>query len=245
MKKPPTLRALALVLALVASGSAQAIPLTDLFNGGSITAGDKVFDQWTSIFQGTSDGHIVNTNNIDVTALNDGGMNPGPGLSFSILNNEFSVTGDGIYAYTDFTFGFHVSTLGNLKIKDNSLNLVGGVLSGMTSDLGFYILEDVGTSAGASNLGTKNVEFSWLDDPNNPGNPLFTSNFSDSASFTPQDEIFVTKNILVWATDPGETANLTGFSQRFSQVPEPGTLLLFVPALAALVGVRRRKTTTA
>jgi len=246
MKKPPPLRALALLLALAASGSAQAIPLTDLLaQGGSIMAGDKLFDQWTSS-QVTSGRHTVNTDNIDVTALTDGGMNPGPGLSFSILNNEFSVTGDGIYAFTDFTFGFHVSTLGNLKIKDNSLNLVGGVLSGMTSDLGFYILEDVGTSAGASNLGTKNVEYSWLfDDPNNPGNPLFTSKLSDSASFTPQDEIFVTKNILVWATDPGETANLTGFSQRFSQVPEPGTLLLFVPALAALVGVRRRKATTA
>jgi len=68
---------------------------------------------------------------------------------------------------------------------------------------------------------------------------------TDSASFAPQDDIYVTKNILVWATDPNETASLTGFSQRFSQIPEPGTLLLFVPAMAALVAVRRRKTTTA
>jgi len=240
MKKPPTLRALALLLALAASGSAQATILTDLFNGGSITAGDKVFDQWTLNFQSTSDGHFVNTNNIDVTALTDGGMNPGPGLSFSILNNEFSVTGDAIYAFTDFTFGFHVSTLGNLKIKGNSLGLESGSLSGITTDLGMFIKEDVGTSAGASDLAkNKNVEFSELVGVGS------TSKLLDSASFTPQDEIFVTKNILVWATDPGETANLTGFSQRFSQVPEPGTLLLFVPAMAALVGVRRRKATTA
>ena len=240
MKRLPlTLSALALALTLSVAGSAQATLLTDLFNGQSITAGDKVFDQWSLIFQGTSDGHTVNTSNINVTALNDGGMNPGPGLSFSILNGEFNVTGDGIYAYTDFTFGFHVSTLGNLKIKDNSLHLESGSLSGITTDLGMFILENVGTSAGAKDLGTKNVQFSDL-----VPDPTFLKS-TDSASFAPQDDIYVTKNILVWATDPNETASLTGFSQRFSQIPEPGTLLLFVPAMAALVAVRRRKTTTA
>lgn len=245
MKNPPTLKALALVLALAASGSAQATLLTDLFNGGSITAGDKVFDQWTSIFQGTSDGHTVNTNNIDVTALGPIGldpMNPGPGLSFSILNGEFNVTGDGIYAYTDFTFGFHVSVLNpHLKIKDNSLTMVDAFISyapDQNNDNGSYILEKVGTAAGLNDLGTKNVEFSLLND-------ALTSNLTDSAAFAPQNEIWVTKNILVWATDVGDNAGVTNFTQRFSQVPEPGTLLLFVPALAALVGVRRRKTTTA
>jgi hypothetical protein len=101
MKK--TLLALALA---VAAGGAQAIPLSELLRpGGSITAGDKLFDNWSVIFQDSSTaGRVVNTTNIDVSALNDGGLNPGPGLKFDILNSEFSVTGDGLYAYLDFTF---------------------------------------------------------------------------------------------------------------------------------------------
>jgi len=242
MKKLPPLRALALLLALAASGSAQAIPLTNLFGGQSITAGDKLFNQWTLIGQDKSDGTTVKTDNIDVTALGPIGtdpLNPGPGLSFSILNNEFSVNGDSIYAYLDFKFGFHVSVLDpTLKIKDNSLMLTGYNLGTPTDDLGVYIKEDINSVTG-SPLGTKNVGADYL-----VGKGL-TEKLTDAASFNPQSEIFVTKNILVWATDPLETASLTGFTQRFSQVPEPGTLLLFVPAMAALVGIRRRKTTTA
>jgi hypothetical protein len=80
-----------------------------------------VFDRWGVLYQDSSDGHLVNTRNIDVIALDDGGMNPGPGLAFNILNNEFSVTGDGIYAFLDFSFGFHVSTSGSMMINGNSL----------------------------------------------------------------------------------------------------------------------------
>jgi len=242
MKKPPPLRALALLLALAASGSAQAIPLTDLFAGQSITAGDKLFNQWTLLFQDKSDGTTVKTDNIDVTALNDGGMNPGPGLSFNILNGEFNVSGDGILAYLDFMFGFHVSVLDpTLKIKDNSLTMGNAFISytpDQNNDNGSYIKEKIGTAAGQNDLGAKNVEFSLLND-------ALTSKLTDSAAFAPQNEIWVTKNILVWATDVGDSAGFNSFTQRFSQVPEPGTLLLFVPAMAALVGIRRRKTTTA
>lgn len=239
MKKIPlTFSALALALTLGVASSAQAVLMSDLINGQSITAGDKVFDRWGVIYQASSDGHQVNTSNIDVIALNDGGMNPGPGLTFNILNNEFSVTGDGLYAFLDFSFGFHVSTVGSMQINGNSLDLGLSVLS-TNSDLGFqdlglFIKEDVGTTPGANNLGMLNVEFSNLF-----GATTFAG--SDVANFIPQDDIFVTKNILLWAMDTSETVSTTGFTQRFSQtVPEPGTLLLFVPAMAALVGMRRK-----
>lgn len=216
----------------LAAGGAQAVPLTNLLNGGTITAGDKLFDQWTLVFQDKSDGTAVNTDNIDVIALNDGGLDPGPGLRFDILNNEFSVTGDGIFAYLDFKFGFHVSVLDpNLRIKDNSLTLTGGVVTN-SGDNGMYINETVGTAAGLNDLGIKDVEFSYLD-------PDLISNLNDSAVFAPQDEIWVTKNILVWATDVNETATLTSFEQRFSQVPEPASLSLFGLGLLALAWRQR------
>lgn len=231
----------ALGLALIITSNAQAItiPLTNLFAGGSITAGDKLFDQWTLIGEYSSEeNRAVNTDNIQVTALDDGGMDPGPGLQFNILNDEFSVTGDPIYgyAYLDFTFGFRVSVLDpNLRIKDNSLELNAYSLvpgSDSVNDLGIYIQETVGTVPGLDALATKEVTVDVLD-----GAP--TSDLFDSATFALQSEIWVTKNILVWASNTDETANLQGFSQRFSQttVPEPGTLGLLALGCVGLIGL--------
>lgn len=234
-------KTLTLLLALVAVSSAHAIPFTGLFDGGSVIAGDKLFDQWTLVFQGTSDGHTVNTDNIDVTPLGPVGSNPldpGPGLRFAILNNELTVAGDGIYAYIDLQFGFRVSVLDpSLRVKDNSLVSSSNLSSNAdgTNDLGTYILEIIGTAPGLDDLGTKDVEFSILDE-------VLTADTTDSATFAPQSEIFVTKNILVWSRDVGDTAGLNEFHQRFSQtraVPEPSTLALL--GIAGLAGYLTRR----
>jgi hypothetical protein len=256
MKNSPItpLRSLLLGLALLAAGNAHAVivPITlqDLVDGGSITAGDKVFDQWSYNYDSSyldSNFNVIpiDLTNIQVLPLSDGGMDPGPGLSFNILNGALDVTGDGtfdpsgIYTFKDLTLSFHVSTVGNLKIKDNTLTLSGHSLSVVNQDLGMYIAEDIGSTSGGSDLGTKSVERSGMVDPIT-GSLLQTSILSDTASFLPQDQIFVTKNILVWATDPQETASLTGFTQRFSQVPEPGTLFLLAPAVVGLLAMRRK-----
>ena len=133
------------------SGGALAVPVTldVLFAGGSIIAGDKLFDNWTFTFDASDPLRTFTESNIEVTALNDGGDNPGPGLSFSVLNGELGVSGDGIYAYVDLQIGFRASVLpgaGKL-IKDNSLELTGGSVTG-TGDNGYYINESIGTSAG-------------------------------------------------------------------------------------------------
>ena len=234
----------ALVLA-IAAGGAQAIPLSTLLGGGTITAGDKVFDQWRLIYEDNSDllAPPIDASGIDVTALNDGGLDPGPGLHFSVNNAAFNVTGDGIYAYIDYMFGFRVTAASGYLIKDNSLEITNGFVTNSGYN-GMYIQEFVGTDPtlvdvpgdiSLPDLAVKSVEFSWLD----PG-PAF-SDLSDSATFTPTNSIYVSKNILVWASDVNETASLTGFEQRFSQtVPEPGTLLLLAPAVVGLLAARRR-----
>ena len=231
-----------LVLLLYTLGTAQATPLSTLFASGSLTTGDKLFDQFTLKFAGTSDGHVINTSNIDVTTIGPVGINPldpGPGLRFSVLNDELKVRGDGIFAYADLQFGFHVSTLDpSFRIKDNSM-VSGSSLSRTAdgnNDLGTYILETIGTMSGLNDLGVSAVEFSVLDD-------ITTANLSAAATFAPQGDIWVTKNILVWSQDTTDTASLEFFEQRFSQtqaVPEPGVLALL--GIAGLAGylVRRR-----
>ena len=109
-------------------------------------------------------------------------------------------------------------------------------------DVGSYIRETIGTASGRDDLGTKNIEFSTLGDPQSS-----VSQLSDSAVFSPQSEIWVTKNILVWAVDPTDSAAIFGFEQRFSQetsaVPEASTLLLLGGGLrhsSLFVGARQR-----
>jgi hypothetical protein len=223
---------------LLVSLNTQAILLSSLLNGQTIVAGDKLFDQWDVLFESTSDGHLINTDNIDVIALNDGGLDPGPGLRFNILNDEFLLEGDDIFAFLDFSFGFRVTVLDPLlKVKDNSLSLTDASLINPITDASVFILEEIYADITLNDLlGVKDVELS----------ELFGTNFNksfDSADFAPRDSIYVTKNIALWAESVGEFAQLNSFEQRFSQttIPEPHAIMLWGVGLLLLVARRHNR----
>lgn len=240
----------ALTLALVGAGGAQAIPLSVLLNGGSITAGDKVFDSFTSLSYVATDGRSANYANIDVTALNDGGMDPGPGLRFTVVNGELAVTGgvdvtgQGLSNFIDLAFGFRVTAPAGKLIKDNTLAFPPGGASlfysdDQSNDLGVRIQEWVGDAfVDPTTSGYIYTEFSNLDGTLNSVIPA-------SSNFAPQQSVYVTKDILVWAADATDTATLFGFDQRFSQqlnnVPEPGTLALAALGVLGALGIGRRR----
>ena len=231
---------LILWLTIAVPGGVQAITLEELFNDGSIIAGDKVFDNWyLGAYDAADDTRIFNASNIDVLPLNDGGLNPGPGLDFSVSNGELSVTGDGTRNLVDLMFGFRVSVLDPLlRIKDVSLEIDGSLINSIDedNDLGFWITETIGTSQGANDLATMFAEFSIQDDD-------LVNDAVNSVDFSPLSEIWITKNILVWAADETDTATMTGFEQRFSQevIPEPSTVILMLLGLVGLVAVGKRK----
>lgn len=226
-------------LLAAAAGGAQAALMSDLINGGSITVGDKRFDQWTVTLNGGPGGIPADLATLDVTGIT--GVDVGLNFTF---NPGHRVTGDDIFAYTDLTFGFRVSVLDpNWAITDNSLTLTGWSLAwnaDLLNDLGVFISEKVGTSPGGDDLASKEVTRNVLDDVVSDDSLL-----TDSAVFAPHREIFVTKNILVWARDLTDSASLISFEQRFSQtqtqIPEPASLLLVGMALAGLGFAGRRK----
>ena len=232
-----------LIVSLLLSMGASAIPLTALLDGGSITVNDKLFDQWEVLFEDSSDLAFlgVDTDSIEVTGMPDGGLEPGPGLHFEVLNDALSIEGNiDFYAFLDFQFGFRVSVLDPImRIKDNSLFLNDYELLNPTFLTSVYIEEKVYSDANRSDndvIGEKNVT-AWdfgLGE---------TNKLEDSANFAPRDEIWVTKNILLEASDFGEFAVLNSFEQRFSQVPvdipEPSLFLLFASGLLEMQAKRK------
>lgn len=200
-----------LLFSLILANAAHATSLHALFAGGSITAGNHVFDQWTLIDMTATDPlYDPDYNLIDVEGLASASN---PGLRFT-TQGELSVADEN---FIDLYFGFRVSALtGDGWFKDNELRITDYGLARTDFVLGdplIAIVETVSDALGTT-LSLETVEVG-----------LLASKLIDSAQFAHQPSLYVTKNILVAGLAQGDSAILNGFEQHFS-VPEPASVLL-------------------
>lgn len=189
-----------------------AIPLGDLLTGGTITAGDKAFTNWVNL--GDFSTNQVDLSKIDVTPLNDPSNNPG--LLFTATGGVLSLSNEDII---DLAFGYTVSTVdGIARINGSSLELgaftFGQGLISVSEDL----FDSIPTVIGHNEVNAAAIS-----------EQLF-----DQTSFAPQSRLSVETFIIMAGGSEGDSVRLDSFTQRFSQVPEPGSFLLLSFGLAGL-----------
>lgn len=195
--------------------------LAELFAGGSIQANDKLFNNWG--LERNAGSVAPNLGLIDVIGLDDGGLNPGPGLRYN-GNGALAVVGGD---FIDLAFNYGVWVLNPPpEIVDNSLEILNAAVVGD----GFLVIDETVFDQGLNVIGNKHVEI----------DPAFgTEILFDELEFDKMTHLVVEKAIFLDAGFFGAAA-LNVFEQRFSQAPEPGTLALFGVGLVALGFMARR-----
>lgn len=204
--------------------------MDELFKGGSLTVDDKMFKDFFLAFDLSATPRDFTK--VTVTGLSGGGLDPGPGLRVD-GNGEFKIKD---FENVDFGYLFTVNVLDPaLRVKDNTLTM--GPYAFTTIDQGAHIEinETVNNLALDTIYAQKQV---FADDF------LGTSKLSDNKVFAPFSAIRVGTAVNLEGFALGDTADLTSFTQNFSQVavPVPAALWLFVSGLAGLgVFSTRRK----
>jgi len=131
----------------------------------------------------------------------------------------------------DSLIGFTITTNGNL-INDLSLYMFGGAVlgNGLVTVSETYCAGD--TFADGCANGITGTLSTYL------GAGL--SKLIDHVSFDPVSVVDVKKDIELLGGGNGSFAVLSGVQNQFSEVPEPGSLMLFGSGVAGLAGVLRR-----
>lgn len=216
-----------LLLGAVSPVAASSIALDDpvvlstLVVGGSITVGDKLFDQ----FSYSSTGDMPSATGVNVIPIVDGVGNLGIRFQGGFLDLFDDEPSDALIAY-------RVTVLDPLFLISD-VNLAGnpvvigppGAESGLIGVSETFLLDD------------PLVELAIFDIKPGP-----RVSVDGSLLTIPLQTLHVQKNILAFADGEGSVATLSFVDQTFSQVavPEPSTISLLILGLAAAWRLRRK-----
>ncbi len=209
----------------------QSALLSDLIAGGgpngngTLIVGDKVFgnfDGFSTINTGGATGPTSN----EITVTGEFGNTAAPGIDFQ--SAFWSVAGNSAGGQSiDTKFTFTVTSLSGQTIEDASM-LLGG--------------------SGTRNGGTLHIG-ETITDNGTPVASLLVTNLlpSDHEFFAAlHTSLFVQKDVALVApqtssTDVTSAAFLSDFDQRFSEQPEPSSVILMGLGVLGMVGYRWRR----
>ncbi len=217
-----------LLLGVAAPAAASTITLGDpivlnaLLDSGSITVGDKLFDQ----FSYSATGDMPAASGVNVIAIQDDDGNYGlrfqggfvdtfgDGPSDALIAFRVSVL-DPMYLISDVHLAGNPDVLGPPGNESGLIGLTETFLTDDLAELSIYNLEPVG--------GTQLLDWVVLTQP--------------------LQSLHVQKNIIAYADDESSVPTLSFVDQTFSQVaavPEPSTISLLTLGIGLVWALRRR-----
>jgi len=203
---------------------AQAISLQDLNNGTNITIDDQTYSNWNVPNQSSS----VNLANIDVTGVNIDPQTQGVRFDFG---GEISASGTD-ETILDITYEASVAP-GSNPIGASELEFPQASDVSTSGDSALAVTRDFGASGIGGSVRNK------IEQQTTVG--FTTQTLSDSATFSPQQNVAVTNAVTVKTENFGfgSEAQIQTVEQRFTQVPYEIETGLGVLTLGALLGGRK------
>lgn len=218
------------IATMAAASHSDSLTLEQLFAGGQLTSGDKVFSEWLWFSDGDFATTDVNPADIIVTTIDDP-INPG--LEFDVSAGMRSVNGIGDDIYLDF--GYTVKVMDPaMRIKATSSELTDYSILNATDPLGTIDILSFVLDENFNDIGLTNTFADQYLDTN--GQLISDLQLSDSTPLPQKSLIYV--DHLIDLFGDSAVSKLNKFEQRFMQteasVPEPATWMIFLVGLAFL-----------